>query len=185
MLRDLAERELDWDRVHVFQVDERVAPEGDPDRNWTHLQRSLAARWDRLASRVHPMLVGHSDLEAAAAEYAAKLVQIAGDPAHLDLVHLGLGDDGHTASLTPKDPALSVSDRDVTITLPYRGHPRMTLTLPVINRARQVLWVVTGANKRRALIQLLNGDAAIPASQVSDDNATVIADAAAVGSGPQ
>jgi 6-phosphogluconolactonase len=132
---------------------------------------------------MHAMPVTDSDLEAAAARYAARLIDVAGKPPRLDLVHLGLGADGHMASLTTKDPALGIRDRDVAITLVYQGHQRMTLTLPAINRARQILWVITGADKRRALTLLLNGDSSIPAAHVSDHNATVIADAAAVGSG--
>lgn len=184
MLHEFAQRDLDWDRVHVFQVDERVAAADDPDRNWTQLQKSLSPRWAQIGQQVHPMPVESSDLEMAAAEYASRLVRIAGDPSRLDLIHLGLGEDGHTASLTPKDPALGVRDRDVTVTLPYQGRTRMTLTFSAINRARHVLWVVTGASKHHALIQLLNGDTSIPASHVSDNDATVIADAAAVGSSP-
>jgi 6-phosphogluconolactonase len=185
MLADLGQRDLPWEQAQIFQVDERVAPDGSPDRNWTHLQQSLAPVWNRIGSRAHAMPVADSDLEAAASQYAAHLIEAAGNPPRLDLIHLGLGADGHTASLTPKDPALGIRDRDVAITLTYQGHQRMTLTFTAINRARQILWVVTGADKRRALTLLLNGDSSIPAAHVSDDNATVIADAAAVGSGSQ
>jgi len=183
MLRALAERVLGWERVHVFQVDERVAPDGDPERNWTHLQKSLGPLWARIGPRVYPMPVTHADLEAGAAEYAATLLQVTDEVGSIDLVHLGLGDDGHTASLVPNDPALRIRDRDVTVIPPYRGLARMTLTFAAINRARQVLWVVVGADKHPALTRLLQGDSSIPAGLVSDDNATVIADAAAVGGG--
>jgi 6-phosphogluconolactonase len=181
MLSELAQREVQWERVHLFQVDERVAPDGDPERNWTHLQQCLAPCWRRLEARVHPMPVNIPDLEAGAAQYATRLVQIAGPQPRLDLVHLGLGTDGHTASLLPNDPALQVRNRDVAITQTYRGYQRMTLTLPTINRARQILWLVAGADKRTALTRLLNGDADIPAAQINDANATVLADATAMG----
>lgn len=183
MLSELAQREVQWERVHIFQVDERVAPDGDPERNWTHLQQCLAPCWHRLEARVHPMPVNGTDLEAGTAQYAAALVQIAGPRPRLDLVHLGLGADGHTASLLPNDPALQVRNRDVAVTQPYRGYRRMTLTLPTINRARQILWLVAGADKRTALTRLLNGDTGIPAAHINEVNATVLADAAAMGTG--
>jgi 6-phosphogluconolactonase len=183
MLSELAQRDVRWEQVHIFQVDERVAPEGDPERNWTHLRQCLAPCWSRLETRVHAMPVNGPDLEAGAAHYAAELAQIGGPRPRLDLVHLGLGTDGHTASLLPNDPALQVRNRDVAVTQPYRGYQRMTLTLPTINRARQILWVVAGADKRTVLTRLLNGDRAIPAAHVNDANATVLADATAMGTG--
>jgi len=183
MLSELAQRDVRWEQIHIFQVDERVAPDGDPERNWTHLQQCLAPCWSRLEPRVHAMPVNSPDLEAGAAQYAAELALIAGPRPRLDLVHLGLGADGHTASLVPNDPALQVRNRDVAVTELYRGHQRMTLTLPTINRARQILWVVAGADKRTALNRLLNGDMVIPAAHVNDANATVLADASAMGTG--
>jgi len=183
MLSELAQRDIAWERVHLFQVDERVVPRGDPDRNWTQLQQCLAPCWSRLEPRVHPMPVDGSDLEENAAQYQADLVQIAGPHPSLDLVHLGLGTDGHTASLFSGSAALQVQDRDVTVTESYRGHRRMTLTLPIINRARQILWVVTGADKRTALNQLLQGEMTVPAAHINDTNTTVLTDAAAMGTG--
>ena len=174
MFADLAGK-MPWEKVTIFQVDERIAPDGDPDRNLTQLQRSLPPGG---AADVRPMPVWAEDLEEAAAMYAAAL------PQRLDLVHLGLGPDGHTASLIPGDPVLDVSDRDVAVTGEYQGRRRMTLTYPVLNRARQILWLVTGDDKVDALARLRAGDPSIPAGRVSTANALVVADGAAAGSTP-
>ena len=97
----------------------------------------------------------------------------------LDLVHLGLGADGHTASLVPGDPVLDVKDRDVALTGIYRGARRMTLTYPIINRSRRILWVVTGSEKMEMLLRLRNMDATIPAGRIRQDRAVVLADRSA------
>ena len=165
---------LAWDAVTIFQVDERVAPEGDPDRNLTHLLASLPSG---AGADVHAMPVGEDDLDAAAAAYAASL------PDTFDLVHLGLGPDGHTASLVPGDPVLDVADRDVGVTGVYQGRRRMTLTYPALDRARRILWLVTGDDKVDALRRLRDGDPSIPGGRVSREQALVVADAAAAGSG--
>jgi 6-phosphogluconolactonase len=183
MLRALAAAKIPWAAVRVFQVDERVAPAGDPDRNLTHLKESLLDRAPLGAGQMLAMPVEAQDLDRAAVEYAQTLQRECGStPAVLDLVHLGLGPDGHTASLVPGDPVLNVRDKDIAITGPYQGRRRMTLTYPTINRARQILWVVTGAEKVQMLQRLLDGDEAIPAGRVGRENAVVIADAAAAGS---
>ena len=174
MFADLAGK-LPWEKVTIFQVDERIAPDGDPDRNLTQLERSLPPGG---AADVRAMPVWAEDLEEAAAMYAAAL------PERLDLVHLGLGPDGHTASLIPGDPVLDVSDRDVAVTGEYQGRRRMTLTYPVLNRARQILWLVTGDDKVDALARLRAGDPSIPAGRVSTANALVVADEAAGGTTP-
>ncbi|MCC7476363.1 MAG: 6-phosphogluconolactonase [Pirellulales bacterium] len=176
MLRALANEELPWNLVHVAQVDERVAPVGDADRNLTHLQASLLDHAPIPANNIHAMPVDNADLAAAAAAYAQTLAEVAGTPPVLDLVHLGLGADGHTASLVPGDASLAVVDRDVAVAGPYQGRMRLTLTYPILNRARQVLWVVTGADKCGPLQQLLDADPAIPAGRVSQANVTVLAD---------
>ena len=181
MLALLVQSDFKWEQVQIFQVDERVAPLGDAERNWTHLTEALRPCWNRIAPQAHPMPVDNVNLQAAAADYATTLTQYADQPPVLDLVHLGLGADGHTASLVPGDPLLSVTDRDVAVTLPYQNHVRMTLTLPVLNRARRRLWVVTGAQKREALNRLLQSDPAIPAGQVRAAAATILADRDAVG----
>jgi 6-phosphogluconolactonase len=174
MFAELAGR-LPWEKVTIFQVDERIAPEGDADRNLTQLVQSLPPGG---AADVRAMPVGSEDLERAADDYASSL------PDAFDLVHLGLGPDGHTASLVPGDRVLDVGDRDVAVTGDYQGRRRMTLTYPVLNRARHVLWLVTGEDKVDALRRLRDSDASIPAGRVSTENALVVADAAAAGSLP-
>jgi 6-phosphogluconolactonase len=181
MLRALGTAHIPWPAVHVVQVDERVAPAGHPDRNLTHLRESLLAHAPLPPEQIHEMPVESPDLETAAAQYAATLREIAGSPPVLDLVHLGLGPDGHTASLVPGDPVLNVKDADVAITGTYEGRRRMTLTYPMINRSRRVLWVVTGSEKVQMLNRLLDGDESIPAGRVGRERALVVADRAAAG----
>jgi 6-phosphogluconolactonase len=154
MLELLDREDLPWDAVDVFQVDERVAPHGHPDRNLTQIEAALTK------ARIHAMPVEDEDLMAAAARYDAEL------PERLDLVHLGLGQDGHTASLVPDCGALEVDDRDVAISREYNGRQRMTLTFPALDRAREVIWVVTGEEKAEPLAQVLAKDEEIPAGRV-------------------
>src|SRR4029077_13490684 len=141
MLRALANEKVPWEGVHVVQVDERVAPAGDPDRNLTHLRDSLLAHCPLRPEQVHAMPVESADLDTASSQYALTLRDIAGAPAVLDLVHLGLGPDGHTASLVPGDPVLDVIGADVALTGVYQGRRRMTLTYPVLNRSRRIVWL--------------------------------------------
>jgi 6-phosphogluconolactonase len=181
MLRALADEDVPWPGVNVFQVDERVAPAGDPDRNLTHLRESLLEHAPLRPEQIHAMPVEGTDLQAAAAQYASDLREMAGSPPVLDLAHLGLGPDGHTASLVPGDTVLDVVDKDVAITGNYQGRRRMTLTFPAINRARRILWVVTGSEKVEMLRRLREGDASIPAGRVNRDQALLLADRAAAG----
>jgi len=181
MLRALGEEDIPWAGVHVFQVDERVAPDGHPDRNLTHLRESLLQHAPLRPEQIHAMPVESPDLEAAAARYALALREIAGSPPVLDLVHLGLGPDGHTASLVPGDAVLDVTDADVALTGVYQGRCRMTLTYPTLNRARRVLWVVTGSEKVEMLRRLRDGDVSIPAGRVRREQSLVLADRAAAG----
>src|SRR4029077_3229086 len=181
MFRILANETLPWKDVHLVQVDERVAPAGDQDRNLTHLRESLLSQVPLPSGQFFAMLVEENDLEMAAAQYASTLRQIAGSPPMLDLVHLGLGPDGHTASLVPGDRVLNVKDADVAITGTYEGRRRMTLTYPIINRSRRLLWVVTGSEKGGMLVLLREGDPSIPAGRVRQDQALVLADRAAAG----
>jgi 6-phosphogluconolactonase len=176
MLRALANEDVPWTVMQIVQVDERIAPAGDPDRNLTHLHESLLEHAPLQTAQIHAMPVESNDLEAAATTYAKTLAQIAGNPPVLDLIHLGLGPDGHTASLVPGDPVLDVTDRDVATTGVYQNRRRMTLTYPIINRARQILWLVTGSDKSGPLLQLRNADPAIPAGRVNQTRAVVLAD---------
>jgi 6-phosphogluconolactonase len=175
MFRLLAGEEIPWTHVHVFQVDERVAPADDPDRNLKALRESLN-RSPLPLEQIYAMPVESADLTLAAARYSATLRKIAGSPPVLDLVHLGLGPDGHTASLVPGDPVLDVTDADVAVSRAYQGRQRLTLTYPTLNRARSILWVVTGADKSEMLRRLADGDLSIPAGRVRRDDAIVLAD---------
>ena len=184
MFRFLANETMSWKDVHVVQVDERVAPAGDPDRNLTHLQETLLSQVPLPPRQFHAMPVEEDDPEAAAASYAAVLRQIAGGPAVLDLVHLGLGPDGHTASLVPGDPVVHITGGDVAVTGVYQKRRRMTLTYPVLNRARGILWLVTGPDKTEILQRLVSGDVSIPAGRIQRETAVVVADRAAAGNIP-
>ena len=180
-LRALSGEDLPWDRVHLFQVDERVAPFGDPERNYSHLREALIDRIAIPPANVHPMPVEEEDLAEGARRYEAILRHITGTPPVLDLVQLGLGEDGHTASLFPGDVALEVIDKDVAVSGLHKGRRRLTLTYPAIDRARSILWLVTGAGKAAALERLRAGDRSIPAGRVLRRRAVLIADAAAAG----
>jgi 6-phosphogluconolactonase len=179
MLRALAAEQVPWEGVRVVQVDERVAPAGDPDRNLTHLRASLLEHAPLRPEHIHAMPVEPPGLESAAARYASLLREIAGAPPVLDLAHLGLGPDGHTASLVPGDAVLDVTDADVALTGIYQGRRRMTLTYPILNRSRRVLWLVTGGDKAEPFVRLCNGDPTIPAGRVRQDRAVLLADRAA------
>jgi len=181
MLRALANESVPWPQVEIAQVDERIAPAGHADRNLTHLRESLLSHAPLRDGQIHAMPVEENDLEMAAENYARTLAQLAGSPATLDLVHLGLGADGHTASLIPGDPVLEVADRDVALTGIYQQRRRMTLTYPLLNRARKILWVVTGAEKVEMLGRLLAGDVSIPSGKICSATALVLADRAAAG----
>jgi 6-phosphogluconolactonase len=181
MLRALAHEDVPWEGVHVVQVDERVAPAGDPERNLTHLHESLLEHAPLRREQIHAMPVESPDLDAATKRYAVTLQEIAGSPPVLDLAHLGLGPDGHTASLVPGDPVLKVTDADVALTGVYQDRRRMTLTYPMLNRSRRILWLVTGSDKVEALARLRDGDASIPAGRIQRDQALVLADRAAAG----
>lgn len=179
MLAELSTQSLPWHAVQVYQVDERIAPAGDAARNLAMLHDALLSSGLLPPGNLHPMRVEQADLPGAARRYAGKLRSLAGTPAVLDLVHLGLGDDGHTASLVPGDAVLAQDREDVAITGDYRGHRRMTLTFPALDRARERLWLATGADKAGMLARLRIADAAIPAGRVRADASVVYCDAPA------
>ncbi|MDQ3725627.1 MAG: 6-phosphogluconolactonase [Actinomycetota bacterium] len=163
--------QMPWDRTELFQVDERVAAPGDQDRNLTHMVLGLSMAHQ---PALRPMPVTQRDLDGAARTYEESL------PERFDLVHLGLGPDGHTASLVPNDPVLDVTDRRVAMTTePYQDHRRMTLTYPALNDARRIVWLVTGPDKRDPLQKLLEADPSIPAGRVRNEDMVVVADEAA------
>lgn len=182
MLRALAGEAVPWQDVHVFQVDERIAPAGDPDRNLTHLRESLLSHAPIPPAQIYAMPVEEKVLDFAAQNYSDILQSIAGAPPVLDLAHLGLGPDGHTASLVPNDPVLEVTDADVALTGIYQKRRRMTLTYPLLNRSRRILWVATGPEKVEMLARLLDGDATIPAGRIRRADSLMLADRAAAGS---
>lgn len=179
MLKALAEEPLDWTAIHVYQVDERVVARGDSARNLGVLDEILVWRGPLPRRNLHPMWVDRADLSDAADAYAQELKQIAGDPPILDIVHLGLGTDGHTASLFPGDPAVAVREHSVALTAAHQGYRRMTLTLPVLSRARSIVWFVTGADKAGVVADLYAGGAPVPAGRVSRRRAVLVADQAA------
>jgi len=181
MLRELANEQVPWANVHVFQIDERIAPAGDPDRNYEHLRATLLENAPIPEKQIYAMPVEQPDSDAAARQYAQTLESITGKPPVLDLAHLGLGPDGHTASLVPNDPVLNVTDRDVAVTGVYQNRRRMTLTYPVLNRSRRILWLVSGKDKVPAMQKLRNADPSIPGGRISQTQALLLADRDAAG----
>lgn len=171
---------LDWASIVVAQVDERCVPAHDARRNVSPIERLLVEQGELPRANLLAMPVERDDLERAADEYAAQLRERLGHSGEFDIVQLGLGDDGHTASLVPDDPVLEVRDRDVALTTrPYQGTRRMTLTYPRLQAARERLWLVTGAEKATPLAELLEGRGASPAVRVRRDASVVVADRAA------
>ena len=178
MLSD--QQDIPWAKIHLFQVDERIAPEGSDDRNYTHLKANLLAQRTELSVHTFPMPVNDSDLEAACDRYSDLMTTSCGSPRVLDIVHLGLGPDGHTASLVPGDDVLKVTDRDVALTGGlYQDRRRMTLTYPCINRAQRIMWQVVGAGKATALGKMMAGDHSVPGAGIATEQAVVFADSAA------
>jgi len=178
MLEGLVAADIPWTAVHVVQVDERTAPRGHADRNLTAIAETLLSRTALVPAHLHPMPVNDVNLGVATAAYGATLREVAGTPPVVDLVHLGLGPDGHTASLLPGSPVLDIDDRDVAMTEVHEGWRRMTVTFPLLNRARRIVWVVTGPGKADALGRLVAHDASIPAGRVRADDALLLAERA-------
>ena len=181
MLDHLVHEDVDWQRLFVAQVDERLAPIGSQHRNLTQLRKRLLDVVPIPATQALAMPVERADLAQAMADHACRLGEAAGVPPLFDLVHLGLGDDGHTASLLPGDAALDVLDADIAMSAEYQGWRRMTLTLPILNRARNILWLVTGQEKSAVVARLVQGDAAIPAGRIRRTAALLVMDRAAAG----
>jgi polyphosphate glucokinase len=179
MLLALSRQRVPWQSVHIFQVDERAAPNGSADRNWTGLQENLLKHIDIPAANIHPMPVENHDLDSAADAYFADLARVAGQQPVFDIIHLGLGSDGHMASLIPNDPVLKVFKKDVAVTGQYQGYRRLTLTYPCLRRARQLFWFVTGADKAAMLARLQRHDRSIPAGRLDHDRNVVYTDQSA------
>lgn len=203
VFQELATRPVAWENVVALQVDERVAPIGSPDRNLTAQQAAFSEtdiQWVPLpvedvlrelnGSLSDPLSlanVGETNLEFGhltgmhlvrdvLADFDAQLVELAGSPPILDVVHLGLGTDGHTASLVPGDKAVNELLLYSALTGMYQGTHRITLTRPVMDRARMVVWLVRGASKREQLGRLLAGDMTIPAGLIRPAHSVIIAD---------
>lgn len=180
MLKILSKADLPWQRVNIFQVDERVAPDGHADRNLTQLFQAIAGTPMVMQLRIFPMPVLAEDLEEGSREYTQVLDEVT-EGKGLDLIHLGLGSDGHTASLVPGDGVLEIQDRLVACTQnTYQGRIRMTLTYPLLNSAKQLLWIVTGSEKQEMVQRLLQQDPSIPAGSIRQENALLMVDQAAM-----
>lgn len=179
-LAELAGAALPWEAIHVFQVDERAAPPGHEDRNLTGLQHALLDRAPIPAGNVHAMPVEEPDLDDAAAAYADEIRAATGPDGRIDVVHLGIGDDGHTASWPPGDPVVDAKE-DVAVVGPFNGRLRMTLTPPAVNRAGWIMWQIEGATKAPMTARLIEGDPEIPASRVRRHDVTLLADGPAGG----
>ena len=179
MIKELATQDLPWEKVFLFQVDERVAPDGHPDRNLTQLFKSIQDSSLNTRLNIFPMHVIAEDLEEACAEYSENIKRIT-ETGKLDLIHLGIGTDGHTASLIPGDSVLEVGDKNVALTdSPYQGRERMTLTYPLINQAEKILWIVTGEEKAEMLERLLQQDPTIPAEKINQSHAIILTEESA------
>lgn len=180
MLKQLSKADLPWQRINLFQVDERLAPDGHSDRNLTQLFQAIADTPMVTQLRIFPMPVTAEDLDVAAKEYTEVLNEVT-EGKGLDMIHLGLGSDGHTASLVPGDEVLAIQNRLVACTQNnYQGRIRMTLTYPLLNSAKQILWIVTGSEKKEMVKRMLQQDPSIPAGSIRQENALLLIDKAAI-----
>lgn len=179
MIKELAQEDLPWEKVFLFQVDERIAPDGHQDRNLTQLFNTIQGTKMMTRLNIFPMQVIAEDLDHACQEYADHIKKIT-ESGKLDLIHLGIGTDGHTASLIPGDDVLEVQDKNVALTSsPYQGRNRMTLTYPLINQAEKILWIITGEEKAEMLERLLQQDPKIPAGKISQSQAIILTEESA------
>ena len=180
MLELLSESELiDWSNVHLFQVDERVAPDGHSDRNATMLQETLLRDGTRSAGLLKQVWLMPVNAADPVAEYQSTLESVCKSPPTIDLIQLGLGDDGHTASLVPGDQVCEITDTDISMTSEYKGRRRLTMTRPILERGRAQLWLIAGENKQDAMKTFVSGEKSIPANLFDHNNATVMCDQAA------
>ncbi|MGB9346179.1 MAG: 6-phosphogluconolactonase [Ilumatobacteraceae bacterium] len=170
MFRALLDQNVPWDRLTIWQVDERVAPDGDPARN--------AVQLVPLPCQVRLMPVTVADLAIGARRYGAGL------PERFDVVHLGLGSDGHTASWPPGDRVVD-SERPCEAIGEFNGLARMTLTPPVVNAARSRLMLTLGASKAPMVARWLLRDPSIPANRVRRGATWLFLDPAAAGGLPR
>ena len=175
MFEHLASQDVDWSAVHVFQVDERLVPVDHAERNWKRFLENTLAHRIADANR-HPMPVEIENHELAIGRYTRELSEFAGVPPALDVVHLGIGEDGHTASLFVDDSLLGDTRHWVGVSRVYQGYRRLTLTLPVLNCARAIVWFAVGASRRTILTRLHDDDPEIAASHVRRDRATCFTD---------
>lgn len=179
MIKELAQEDLPWEKVFLFQVDERIVPDAHPERNLTQLFKAIEGSRLVLRLNIFPMRVNAEDLDEACAEYESHINRMT-ENGKLDLIHLGIGPDGHTASLIPDDSVLEVSEKGVAITeSEYQGRRRMTLTYPLINQAEKILWVITGQEKAEMLNRLLHKDPSIPAGKINQHHAIVLTEESA------
>jgi 6-phosphogluconolactonase len=182
MLGELAASGADWRHVHVFQVDERLVPDDDERRNM-RLVRAAFAQSGVPPANLHAVVAASAAPQAVADSYGRELRAIAGTPPVLDAVHLGLGADGHTASLFPGDRAVGAGG-DVALSGDHGGMRRITLTLDTLNRARMRIWLVTGTRKREVVKRMLEPGSSLVANRLQAEHSVLVLDADASADSP-
>jgi 6-phosphogluconolactonase len=187
MYQILAGMDLPWQRTHWFWGDERFVPPDDVLSNYRMAREALFDHAPVPAANIHPVPTQGLEPEAAAAAYEAELKRFYGgerlDPAQpvFDITLLGLGPDGHTASLFPGTAVLAERHKWVAAVIGAKDEARITFTYPLLESSRHIAFLVAGAEKRRMLGLLLGGDREIPAGRLSKEHAQVFADSAATG----
>jgi len=187
LYRLLAREPIDWTRIHVFWGDERLVPPEDPENSYGQAWEALLKHIPIPTENIH-RVASELDPVAAARDYASILREFAAPPLdwpRFDLVLLGLGEDGHTASLFPGSP-VDATEPVIAVTAQYQGRParRVTLTPLVFNAARQVIFLVTGANKAvtlKGVFSDYNSSEQVPAKRIqpADGQVTWLVDKAA------